>query len=148
MFLGGSTGSTAGGIKMVRHLILLKNMKSLFTKQFHSNALLSIKINKRHLPERINESALSFIALYFSIFAIGSLSLSFLGINIETASSSVATCMAGIGPGIGSVGPVGNFAHLPVAAKIILSCAMILGRLEIYTVLILFTRGFWSKGNV
>lgn len=148
MFLGGSAGSTAGGIKMVRHLILLKNMRNLFKKQLHSNAILPVRINKRIIPNSVNDAVLSFIILYLLIFAFGTLFLAFTGVDLESGSSAVATCMAGIGPGIGSVGPVANFAHLPALAKIILSCLMLLGRLEIYTVLILFTRGFWSRGNV
>ena len=68
-----------------------------------------------------------------------------LGVDAKTASSSVATCMAGIGPGIGTVGPAGNFAHLPETGKIILTFLMLVGRLEIYTVLMIFTPHFWSE---
>jgi len=145
MFFGGSTGSTAGGIKMVRHLIVFKNLAKII-RQFNSpNAILTLKLNKKTLSEESNNSILTFILIYFLVFVAGSLILMFFGIDGKTASSSVATCMAGIGPGIGTVGPVSNFAHLPDSGKLILAFLMLVGRLEIYTFLILFTRNFWLK---
>jgi trk system potassium uptake protein TrkH len=145
MFLGGSTGSTAGGIKMVRHLIMLKNIKRNFSHLISPNAILPIRLNKNAISNETNRSILTFIGVYFLVFLMGSALLVLLGIDGETASSSVATCMAGIGPGIGTVGPVSNFAHLPDMGKIILSFVMILGRLEIYTVIVLFSASFWRK---
>ena len=145
MFLGGSTGSTAGGIKMVRHLILLKNIKRIFRQLLSPNAIFPIRLNNNVISDETNSSILSFIAFYLLIFLIGSLLLVLLGIDGKTASSSVATCMAGIGPGIGTVGPVSNFAHLPDLGKIILSFLMLVGRLEIYTVILLLSRNFWKN---
>lgn len=145
MFLGGCTGSTAGGIKMARHLILLKNIKRSFRQLISPHAILPIRLNDRVLSDETNRSILTYIGVYLLVFLIGSISLVFLGIDGQTASSSVATYMAGIGPGIGTVGPVSNFAHLPDMGKIILSFMMILGRLEIYTVIVLFSRNFWRK---
>lgn len=145
MFLGGSTGSTAGGIKMARHLILLKNIKRFFRQILSPHAVLPISINKRLISDPTNRSILTFIAIYFLVFLLGTLSLVILNIDGLTASSSVATCMAGIGPGIGTVGPVSNFAHLPNAGKMILTLMMMLGRLEIYTVIVMFTRNFWKN---
>jgi trk system potassium uptake protein len=143
MFLGGSTGSTAGGIKMVRHLILFKNLSRSFRKYLNPNAIINLRLNKKTISSEANSSILTFISIYLLIFLIGSILLIIIGLDFTTAGSSVATCMAGIGPGIGSVGPVGNFAHLPETAKIILTFLMIVGRLEIYTILILFTRNYW-----
>lgn len=145
MFLGGSTGSTAGGIKMARHLVLIKNIKILFRKQISPHAVMQVRLNNNRLSDEANNSILTFISVYFLIFVAGTLLLVFLGIDGSTASSSVATCMAGIGPGIGSVGPVGNFAHLPEAGKVILVMLMIIGRLEIYTVIMLFSKTFWRN---
>lgn len=145
MFLGGSTGSTAGGIKMVRHLILLKNIKRTIRQLISPSAILPVRLNKNVISNETNRSILTFITVYFLIFLLGSISLVLIGIDGKTASSSVATCMAGIGPGIGTVGPVSNFAHLPDLAKIILSFLMLLGRLEIYTVIVLFSGNFWRK---
>jgi len=145
MFLGGSTGSTAGGIKMARHLVLIKNIKILFRKQISPHAVMQVRLNNNRLSDEANNSILTFISVYFLIFVAGTLLLVFLGIDGSTASSSVATCMAGIGPGIGSVGPAGNFAHLPEAGKVILVMLMIIGRLEIYTVIMLFSKTFWRN---
>lgn len=142
MFLGGSTGSTAGGIKMARHLILLKNIKNFFYQVISPSAIRPIKLNQRVISIETNRSILTFISVYFLVFATGSLLLALLGIDGQTASSAVATCMAGIGPGIGTIGPVSNFAHLPELAKVILSLMMLLGRLEIYTVIVLFSKSF------
>lgn len=143
MFLGGSTGSTAGGIKMARHLVLVKNIKRFFQQLRSPNAIINLKLNNKILSEESNRTILTFIVLYFLIFVFSSILLVAIGIDGKTASSSVATCMAGIGPGIGTVGPASNFAHLPDVAKIVLSFLMLLGRLEIYTLLILFYPSFW-----
>jgi trk system potassium uptake protein TrkH len=145
MFFGGSTGSTAGGIKMVRHLIVLKNLSKNFRRLIYPNAILNVRLNGKMVTSEENSSILAFIMVYLLIFLAGSLLLVLTGIDAKTASSSAATCMAGIGPGIGTVGPASNFAHLPEMGKIILSFLMLAGRLEIYTVLVLFTRNFWRS---
>jgi len=145
MFLGGSTGSTAGGIKMARHLVLLKNIQRILRHSVSRNAIIPLKINGNTISDETNSSILTFISIYFLIFLIATTSLVMMGIDGKTSSSAVATCMAGIGPGIGTVGPVSNFAHLPIAGKLILSFMMLVGRLEIYTVILLFSRRFWLK---
>ncbi len=145
MFLGGSTGSTAGGIKMARHLVLFKNLRRNFREILYPHAILPLRINGQSINDETNSTILTFIAVYFAVFVIGSILILSTGVDVLTASSSVATCMAGIGPGIGTVGPVSNFAHLPDASKLILSFLMIVGRLEIYTVILLFTKRFWSN---
>jgi len=145
MFLGGSTGSTAGGIKMARHLILFKNIKRNFRQLMSPRGVFPIRLNGNSINDNTNNSILTFITIYFLIFVIGSIIMVFLGVDAKTASSSVATCMAGIGPGIGTVGPASNFAHIPEAGKALLTFLMLIGRLEIYTILILFTPAFWKK---
>lgn len=145
MFSGGSTGSTSGGIKMARHLIVIKNIKSVFVKLNHPNAVTTIKLNGRVVSENTNISIMSFVALYLVIFLLGTVFVVATGVDNVTAASSVATCMAGIGPGLGTVGPMNNFAHLPEASKVALSLLMILGRLEIITVFTLFTRTYWKR---
>lgn len=145
MFLGGSTGSTAGGIKMARHLIVFRNLQRYFKTMVHPGAVLRIQINKRGIDDALNNSILSFIVLYFLVFITGTIMIMLHGLDFQVSASSVATCMAGIGPGLGSVGPVGNYAHIPDTAKLILSGLMLLGRLEIYTVLMLFTRELWKS---
>ncbi|HAX95881.1 MAG TPA: potassium transporter [Prolixibacteraceae bacterium] len=143
LFLGGSTGSTAGGIKMARHLILFKNLKRTFRQSASPNAVIPLTLNGNHFSEENNNSVLTFMVVYFLLFLIGSLLMFLTGLDVATATSSVATCMAGIGPGIGTVGPVSNFAHLTDFGKYVLTAMMILGRLEIYTVLLLFSGNFW-----
>jgi trk system potassium uptake protein TrkH len=145
MFLGGSTGSTAGGIKMARHLVLLKNLKRFFQQLRSPNAVINLKLNNNHVSEENNNTILTYIIIYFSIFVFSSIFLVSFGIDAKTAGSAVATCMAGIGPGIGTVGPASNFAHLPDVAKIVLSFLMLLGRLEIYALLLLFFPNFWKN---
>lgn len=144
MFSGGSTGSTSGGIKMARHLIVLKNIKNVFIKLNHPKSITFVKLNGNSIAENTNISILSFVVLYLFLFIIGTIIVVFNGVDPVTASSSVATCMAGIGPGLGTVGPMSNFAHLPDFSKIVLSLLMILGRLEIITVFTIFTRTFWK----
>jgi trk system potassium uptake protein len=143
MFSGGSTGSTSGGIKMARHLIVIKNIRSVFVKLSHPKSITFIKINGKVISENTNISILSFVVLYLFTFVVGTLIIVITGLDVITASSSVATCMAGIGPGLGTVGPMSNFAHLPDISKLVLSFIMILGRLEIITVFTIFTRTFW-----
>lgn len=144
MFSGGSTGSTSGGIKIARHLIALKNIKNVFIKLNHPKSISFIRLNGNSISENTNISILSFIVLFLFLFVLGTVLVVATGVDTVTASSSVATCMAGIGPGLGTVGPMSNFAHIPVAAKFILSLLMIIGRLEIITVFTIFTRTFWK----
>ncbi|MCK9167481.1 MAG: TrkH family potassium uptake protein [Bacteroidales bacterium] len=145
MFFGGSTGSTAGGIKMARHLVLLRNLNRAFKQLLSTHAIVSVKLNNKVVSDDSNRSILSFISVYLLLFVAGSILMAALGVDLKTSASSVATCMAGIGPGIGSVGPAANFAHLPESGKLLLSFLMITGRLEIYTILALFSIKFWKK---
>jgi trk system potassium uptake protein len=145
MFLGGSTGSTAGGIKIARHVILYKNIRRFFLETHHPKAVVPIKFNSKLINEETNRTILSYSAIYLIVFIIGSFILLLTGLDGKTAAGSAATAMAGIGPGIGSVGPAANFAHLSDIGKFTMTILMILGRLEIYTVLILFTRNFWRE---
>lgn len=144
MFSGGSTGSTSGGIKMARHLIVLKNIKNTVTRLNHPKSIVFTRLNGKTISESTNLTILSFVILYLFLFLIGTIIVIFTGVDPVTSATSVATCMAGIGPGLGTIGPMNNFAHLPETAKIILSMLMIIGRLEIITVFTLFTRSFWK----
>jgi trk system potassium uptake protein len=144
MFSGASTGSTGGGIRMARHLIVLKNIKNVFVKLNHPKSVSLIKLNGNNISENTNISILSFVVLYLFIFILGTIIIVVNGVDPITASSSAATCMAGIGPGLGNVGPMSNFAGLPDFSKVVLSLLMIIGRLEIITVFTIFTRTFWK----
>jgi trk system potassium uptake protein TrkH len=144
MFAGASTGSTGGGIRMARHLIVIKNIKNIFVKLNHPKSISFIKLNGKSVTENTNISILSFVVLYLFLFVVGTVIIVITGVDPVTASSSAATCMAGIGPGLGSVGPLSNFSGMPELSKIVLSLLMIIGRLEIITVFTIFTRTFWK----
>jgi trk system potassium uptake protein len=144
MFAGASTGSTGGGIRMARHLIVVKNIKNIFVKLNHPKSISFIKLNGKSVTENTNISILSFVVLYLFLFVLGTVIIVITGVDPVTASSSAATCMAGIGPGLGSVGPLSNFSGMPEISKVVLSLLMIIGRLEIITVFTIFTRTFWK----
>jgi len=145
LFIGASAGSTSGGVKIVRHVILLKNSILELKRQLHPSAIIPVRFNKTAVPKDITFNILAFIMIYISIFSIGSIVMASMGVDLETAMGSVATSLGNVGPGIGSVGPVDNFAHLPTPGKWFLSFLMLLGRLELFTVLMLLTPYFWRK---
>ena len=144
MFAGGSTGSTSGGIKMARHLIVLKNIRNVFIRLNHPKSISFVRLNGKIISENTNISILSFVATYLFLFIIGTIIVVLNGVDPVSASSSVASCMAAIGPGLGTVGPAGSFADIPCLSKVVLSLLMIIGRLEILTVFAIFTRAFWK----
>ena len=144
MFSGASTGSASGGIKMARHLIVIKNVRSVFTRLSHPNIITTIKLNGKSISENVNISIISFIVLYLFIFIVGSVIVVATGVDIVSASSAVATCMAGTGPGLGATGPMGSFSGIPGLSKIVLGILMIIGRLEIMPVFVLFSKSFWK----
>lgn len=143
LFAGASTGSTTGSIKMVRHLLVMKNIKNVMTKLIHPNVISQIKINHKPLSDNANISILSFITLYIFLFLTGTILLSVLKIDLITAGSAVASSLGNIGPGLGAVGPMFHYGDLPSVVKMILGFLMIIGRLEIITVFVLFSKSFW-----
>lgn len=145
MFLGGCVGSTAGGIKIGRHIIVFKSIRNMFERIILPRSVVVVRINNKVIKEETKSSVLGFFAMYILTFLVGATLLIFNGLDLQTASGATATCLAGIGPGIGSVGPVANFAHLPDFSKNLLSAIMVLGRLEIYTILVLFRPSFWRE---
>lgn len=145
LFIGGSAGSTAGGIKVVRHIILFKNSFLEMKRQLHPSAVIPVRLNNNAISQEITFNVLAFIIIYFLIFALGSIIMAWVGLDFESALGSVATCLGNVGPAIGTVGPVNNFAHVPAAGKWALSFFMLLGRLELFTVLILLTPYYWKK---
>ncbi len=145
LFTGASAGSTSGGVKMVRLLILLKNSVLELKRQIHPSAVIPVRFNKKAISENITYNIAAFILIYLTVFAIGSLIMALIGLDFTTAMGAVAASLGNVGPGIGLVGPVNNFGHIPMFGKWFLSFLMLLGRLELFTVLILFTPYFWSK---
>ncbi len=142
-FIGGCSGSTGGGIKVIRVLLLVKQGARELKRLIHPNAQIAVKIGKKALPEKVLEAVWGFFAAYFAISALMILALMATGLDLETAFSAVAACLNNLGPGLGDVGQ--NFASISDPAKWILSFAMLLGRLEIFTLLVLLTPGFWRK---
>lgn len=144
MFAGGSTGSTTGGVKMARHLIALKNIRNLFVRLQHPNAVNTLRLNGRLVPDNINYLMLVFILVYFITFLAGMIVMQFAGTSVIESAGASATCMAGIGPGLGASGNMGNYAHFSPVAKITMMLLMFIGRLEIFTIFALFTKSFWK----
>ncbi len=136
MFIGGSAGSTAGGIKMVRIKVLLKKGTQELYHLLHPRAIKKIKVNKRIVNEKASTGILGFFFLYITVFVIVTICLTYYGIDIVSSISAVAATLGNIGPGLGLVGPLKSFLPLPDQAKLLLSFCMLLGRLEIYTILV------------
>lgn len=143
LFLGASAGSTAGGIKFVRHLTFFKNSWLEFKRIVHPRAVVPLKINGDRVTGKIITHIMNFLLIYLMIFVSGSVVISLMGYDILTSFGAVATCLGNVGPGIGQVGPVNNFAFFDPFSKIFLSFLMLLGRLELFTILVLFTPYFW-----
>lgn len=145
MFLGGSAGSTSGGVKVVRHLIMIKNGFMEFKRSLHPNAVLPVRYNKKAVTGDIVFNVLAFFILYMLSFIIGALIFSMLGINFESAVGLSASSLGNVGPALGNFGPVTNYAALPAVGKWWCSFLMLLGRLELFTVFILMTPFFWRN---
>lgn len=145
MFIGASAGSTGGAIKCLRLMLCIKYCyRELFTL-IHPHAVTHVKIAGKTVSEDVTRSVMGFLALYMGIFVIASILMAGLGTDFVTSLTAVATTLGNVGPGFGTVGPVENFAHLPMAGKWILIGCMLIGRLEIFTVIILLVPEFWRK---
>ena len=145
MFLGGSTGSTSGGVKVMRHLILIKNGLLEFKRALHPNAILMVRMNKITIEQSIVYHVLAFFILYMILFIIGAGVLSVVGLDFASAIGGAASSLGNIGPGLGSLGPSNTFSAIPNFGKLWCAILMLLGRLELFTVLILLTPYFWRN---
>ena len=145
MFLGGSAGSTSGGVKVVRHLIMIKNGFLEFKRTLHPNAVLPVRYNTRSIPKEIVFNILAFFILYMLSFIIGALVFSMFDINFESSIGLAASSLGNVGPALGDFGPVNNYSELPSLAKWWCAFLMLIGRLELFTVLILLTPFFWRN---
>ncbi len=144
MFVGACIGSTGGGIKVIRHVVAFKSFYVHFKRLLNPNSIIPLRVNGEAIDDDKVSLIVSFIMLYFVTFFAGSIVMLFIGLDPATAASSVLSAMGAVGPAFGTVGPVDNFFHIPDFGKILLSFFMILGRLELTTVFILFTRHFWK----
>jgi trk system potassium uptake protein TrkH len=145
MFIGASAGSTGGGLKCSRIIVGFKYCYREIFKLIHPRSIAQIKINSNVVTDDVLRSIMGFIVLYLGLFVVSSMLLGMMGVDMMTSFGAVAACIGNIGPGFGSVGPTENFAHLPDIAKWLLLWCMLLGRLEIYTMIILFVPEFWKK---
>ena len=145
MFIGGSAGSTGGGIKIARQILLLKNSGLEFKRMIHPQAIIPVKFNKKAVSPEIIHLVMAFFLFYILTFFTGTFILNLLGLDFETAIGATIASLGNIGPGIGGVGPIENYGALSGITKWITSFLMLLGRLELFTVLILFSPAFWKK---
>lgn len=143
LFMGACAGSTSGGIKLIRHLVFFKNSYLEFKRIVHPSAIIPLRINREVVPGKIITHVFNFLLLYLMFFVVGSVVLAMLGLDFMTAIGAMATSLGNVGPGIGDVGPTDNFAGLSDSVKLFLTFVMLVGRLEIFTVLVLFTPYFW-----
>ncbi len=145
LFVGGSAGSTAGGVKVIRHIVLFKNSFLELKRQLHPSAVMPVRISGKAVEQNIVYNVLAFIMIYILVFLVGVILLSSMNVDFDTAFGAVATSLGNVGPGIGDVGPMNNFEGMPTAGKWLLSALMLLGRLELFTVLMLLSPHFWRK---
>jgi trk system potassium uptake protein TrkH len=145
MFIGGCAGSTSGGVKVVRLLLLLKYAQKVLFKVIHPKAIIPIRFNNKTVPEEVIHSIVSFMVIYLMIFFASSTLLSLMGMDfVTTLTASIAT-LGNVGPGLGLVGPMASFDSIPDLGKLILIANMWIGRLEVFTVIVLLTPAFWKR---
>ncbi len=145
MFIGGCAGSTGGGMKVARILLLFKHAQVQVFRLIHPRAIRLVKLGNRPVDKDVLQSILGFFALFIGVFVVGSLLVAASGMDLVSAGGAVVACLSNIGPGLGSVGPVDNFSHVPGFGKAVLIVCMLMGRLELFTVLVLFFPSFWRK---
>ena len=146
MFIGGCAGSTTGGIKIFRFQILFRGFQLQIKKLTQPHAVFLMKFNKKTVTENTYTSIISFFFIYILLFLLSSVILSFLDLDFLTALSASASAISNVGPGIGeNIGPSGNYSNLNFGVKWILAITMLIGRLEIFTMLVLFSKNFWKK---
>lgn len=145
MFLGASAGSTGGGMKCLRAMLYFKFCYKELFSLIHPHAVTHVKISGKPVAEDVMRSVLGFLGLYLGLFAFCSVLLAGLGVDFVTSFGAIAAAMGNIGPGFGMVGPVDNYAQIPFLGKWLLIWCMLLGRLEIYTIIILLVPEFWRK---
>ncbi|MFP4527426.1 MAG: TrkH family potassium uptake protein [Candidatus Kapaibacterium sp.] len=145
MFIGGSAGSTGGGMKVLRVFLLIKFVKSEIVRLLHPQAVVPTRIGRNVVDQRTMANVAGFFVLYVIITAVSTLVVSAVGLDLATSLGVVAATINNIGPGLGLVGPTDNYAFLPDGIKWLSSFLMLIGRLEVFTVIILFSRTYWAK---
>jgi trk system potassium uptake protein TrkH len=144
-FVGGMAGSTGGGPKVIRHMLLFKNALRELKQLVHPQAIIPMRLGGDVVSNDVMRNVLSFIVLYFMLNGVGIVIMTLLGMDLVSAFGATIASVGNIGPGFGTVGPTDNYAHIPAVGKWVLSLLMMAGRLEIFTVLILLTPSFWRR---
>jgi len=145
LLIGACAGSTSGGVKIIRYEILIKNSLNELKKLIHPNAVIPVRHNEKAVSNDIVSKIAAFVMLYMIIFILASVILSIVGMDLSSSMGAVAACLANIGPGLGATGPSTNYSTVPELGKWVLSIVMLLGRLELFTIIILFSPSFWKK---
>jgi len=148
MFIGASAGSTGGGMKVIRVVILVKVIKRELMKIIHPRSICSVKIGGKPVDEESTTGVLAFFFFYMLLFAVAILIVSLDGKPLETTVTAVACTIGNVGPGLDEVGPIGNFSEFSNLSKLVFSLIMIIGRLEIYPILLLAVPSFWKRVNI
>lgn len=145
LFTGASAGSTAGGMKWSRLAFMFKNVRCEFMRLIHPNAIIPVRMNGKVVNSSVANGIVAFLFVYMVTVLLGTIVFTFFGLPLSEAFGAAATSIGNVGPGLGLSGPAGNFALMPVPVKWIMSFFMLLGRLELFTVLLIFTPSFWGK---
>ena len=145
MLTGACAGSTAGGIKWVRLAIIMKNGVAEFQRRIHPNAIIPVKLNEKNVPQQTINNIMAFLIFYIFIIVITVVIFSATGVNFDESIGAAVSAIGNVGISIGQFGPAGTYAEFPTVAKWVMSFVMLVGRLEIFTVLLLFTRALWRK---
>lgn len=144
-FVGGMAGSTGGGVKVIRHVLMFKNSFKELRQLIHPHAILHVRLNGHVVSQDVMRNVLSFIVLFFGLIGIGTLTMSILGLDLASAFGVTISSVGNVGPAFGNFGPAENYASIPAIGKWVLSFLMMAGRLEIFTVLIVFMPAFWKR---
>lgn len=144
MFAGACTGSTTGGLKSLRMLIMVQNVKNQFKKMLHPRAVLPVRVNREQIQPSVSATVFTFFFVYLLCIFVGWTLLMGMGVGLTEAMSTTVSAISNVGPALGTYGPVYSWSALPDAAKWILAALMLIGRLEIFGILLLFYRGFWK----
>ncbi|MDR2441901.1 MAG: TrkH family potassium uptake protein, partial [Deltaproteobacteria bacterium] len=144
-FVGGCSGSTSGGVKCIRWIILIKSIHRACRRLIHPRGVFPVRLHDRTLSEAVLESVWQFFLIYFLTMALVTLTLTAIGLDLMTAFSAAASSLGNVGPTLGQVGATGSFYDFPASAKLVLSLCMLLGRLEFYSFVVLFFPEFWRK---
>lgn len=145
LLMGACAGSTSGGVKIIRYELLIKNSLNELKKLLHPNAVIPARHNGKAVSNEIVSKIAAFVMLYMIIFIVASVILSIIGLDLSSSMGAVAACLANIGPGLGTTGPSTNYSNVPDFGKWVLSIVMLLGRLELFTIIVLFSPTFWKK---